>query len=343
MNPGVADGLRLRVLAVFAILAVVITLTLQSWVGPASIYAPEREAKRAQLHEAILTNTPPAAGWAAIGAAALNIRVTAVYAAEAVHRSTGLSVGRAYWVLDSVFLFLLLAALPLYLRYWLPDTWCLIGVLYLAAVLPLTYFLHAYQPWDRMSLAAWLVLLVLVRDQRPWLTALVLAISITIKFDTILIPILYALVHLERKSWVRTALACTGIALAGYAALTLLKTAFPAPAEPARFSWAVATSQLHLNVHDMATHHLRHPVLLAVGPLVLLALIGIRHRPRFMVAGVTFGAVLSGVWGIFTVYAEVRAQLALLLLLLPPALMTLQSWLEPSTSPARRPSSSREP
>ena len=177
----------------------------------------------------------------------------------------------------------------------------------------------------------------------PGSAALVLAFSITIKFDTILIAILYALVHLERKNWARISLACMGLALTGYAAMTLLKTAFPTHAEPARFSWDVATTQLRLNVLDMTTHHVRHPVLLAMGPLILLALIGIRHRPRFMVAGVTFGAVLSSVWGIFTVYAEVRAQLPLLLLLMPPALMTLRAWLEPSSNPAHRPSGPRSP
>jgi hypothetical protein len=333
-SPEVPSPARWQALLVFAVLAAVVTLALQAWVGTATIYAPGLEDKRSQFHQAILTNTPPDKGWAAVGAASLNIRVAVVYAAEAVHQAAGLSVARAYWLIDTVFLFLILASLPLYLRRWLPDTWCLVGLLYLAAVLPLTYFLHAYQPWDRMSVFAWLVLLALVRDQRVAWAAVVLALSITIKFDTILIAALYALAFLQRRDWARQVLACLLLAVVGYATLALLKHLLPAPAEPARFSWAVATFQLRLNVQDLLQHHLRHPVLLALGPLAALALVGLRRRERFLVAGVAFGGLLFAVWFVFTVYAEVRAQLPLLLLLLPPALMTLRDWFEPARPPA---------
>lgn len=44
-----------------------------------------------------------------------------------------------------------------------------------------------------MQLAVWFLLLVLVRDERPWLTAAVLALSIAVKFDTVLIALLYGL------------------------------------------------------------------------------------------------------------------------------------------------------
>lgn len=53
-------------------------------------------------------------------------------------------MSRAYWLLDTEFLFAVLCGLPLYLRRWLPATWCLLGMLYTAAMLPLTYFLHVF-------------------------------------------------------------------------------------------------------------------------------------------------------------------------------------------------------
>ena len=325
-----SSAFAVRAVLLLAAFAAVATLSLQAWLGPATIYSLELEPKRMALHQAILTNTPPPSGWAAVGAASLNIRVTAVYAAEVVHNLSGLSVNRAYWLLDTVFLFAVIFSLPIYLRRWLEPTWCLVGVLYFTAVLPLTYFMHAFQPWDRMQLAAWLLLLALIRDQRPVLAAAVLALSMTIKFDTVLIAMLYGLAHLRRDTWARTLAVCGLLAMVGYASLTLLKVVYPATAEPARFSLAVATTQLRLNVHDLASLHVRHPVLLAFGLPAVLALMRITRRPRYLVAGVIFGTVLTAVWAVFTVYAAVRTQVPLLLLLLPPALLTLRELLQPA-------------
>lgn len=328
----------MQMLALLGALAAVLTMALQGWVGLETIYAPEFEAKRQMFHEAILTNTPPEKGWAAVGAAALNIRVTAVYMAEGLHQLVGVSVSRAYWLLDTVFLFAVLFGLPLYLRRWLPATWCLLGMLYMAAMLPLTYLLHVYQPWDRMQLAAWLLLLALVRDDRPWLIAAVLALSITVKFDTVLIALLYGLTHLRPNDWRKKVAACGMLAVVGYATLAALTLCYPAPTEPARFGLEVAATQLRQNVQDLGALNVRHPTVLVMVLPAILALIGISRRPRFLVAGVIFGCVLTAVWAAFTVYVEVRAQMSLLLMLLPPALLTLREWLEPASSTTGRPS-----
>jgi hypothetical protein len=328
-GPDAAPGRwPLPALAVLLVLAAAFTLLLQGWIGPSTIYAPELAERRASLHEAILTNTPPERGWAAVGAASLNIRVGVVYLAEALHRWGGLELARSYWAIDSICLLVLLAALPLYLRRWLAPAWCLVGMLYLAAVLPLTYYLHAFQPWDRIQAVIWLLLLALVRDQRLLAAVLVLALSMLVKYDAILIAALYLMAHCRRGAWKPALLGACVLAVVAYLSLQALKWAFPAPAEPARFSLDVAFSLAQTNLRALIDLHLRHPVLLALALPVGLALVGLRQRPRFLQAAVLFGLLLTTIWATFTVYAEVRAQVPLLLLVLPAALLTLQAWFD---------------
>ena len=322
--------LRAHVLFLFLALAIVITLALQVWLGQITIYGPELAAKRLMLHHAIVANVPPEGGWAAVGAAALNIRVTAVFAAQFLHEWSGLGVLRSYLLMDTVFLFVLLLVFPLYLRRWLPPTWCLVGMLYFAALLPLSYFQHAFQPWDRMQLTVWLLLLALIRDDKFWPVLAVLALAMTIKFDTALVALLYGMAQLRRGPLTHTLLRCAALVVTAWAVLFWLKWAFPAPAEPARFSMAVATQQLAMNWRDGIELKLWHPALLAWGLPAVLALWGLHRRPQFLAAGVMFAAVLTLVWATFTVYAEIRGQFALAWLLLPPALLTLREWLEPS-------------
>ena len=87
---------------------------------------------------------------------------------------------------------------------------------------------------------------------------------------------------------------------------------------------------MRLNVHELARLSVWLPMLLAFGLPAVPALIRITRRPRYLVAGVIFGKVLTAVWAVFTVYAEVRTQVPLLLLLLPPALLTLRELLQPA-------------
>jgi len=332
-----AAAWRPRALAALALLAAAITLALQAWLGPVTIYAPGLEAKRLMLHQAIVANAPPPGGWAAVGAASQNIRVTAVYAAQMLHKASGIDILRAYMVLDTVFLFTALMGFALYLKRWMEPVWCLVGMLYFAAILPLSYFQHAFQPWDRMLLLTWLLLLAAIRGAHFWAALFGLGVAMTIKFDTALIALLYGMTYLSRNRFVRTLAECAGLVFVAWAVLALLKWALPAPAEPARFSLSLASAQIAMNLQDFVVLNLRHPVLLAWAPLAFLALWGLQRRSRFLIAGVAFASVLSVVWASFTVYAEMRAQMPLLFLLLPPALLTLREWLAPPNSAHRLP------
>ncbi len=104
-----------------------LTVVLQAYVGHSTLYSKELQDRREELHYAILLNKAPRAGnWDDVGASSLNIRVGAVYLAEAIHTVTRLDINTVYVLIDTVFLFAAVLALFFYLRIWLTDTYCVI-------------------------------------------------------------------------------------------------------------------------------------------------------------------------------------------------------------------------
>jgi len=113
-----------------------ITVALQAYVGHSTLYSKELQDTREELHHAILSNKAPGGGkWDDVGALSSNMRIGAVYLAEAIHRVTRLDLSTVYLLIDTVFLYAAVLALFFYLRKWLPDTYCVIGVMYFCSVL----------------------------------------------------------------------------------------------------------------------------------------------------------------------------------------------------------------
>lgn len=322
----------LRLFLLFSLLGA-ITIALQAYVGDATIYAASLDARRLELHEAILHNVAPGGGsWGDVGAASLNLRVGIVYLAEAGARLGHLPVLDVYRLLDTLWLFVGLVGVYAYLRKWLPDTYCLIGTLYLAALLPLTYFLHAFQPWDRIQLCFWLLMLHLLHTRRTVWLGLCLAASIVVKFDAILLPALYFLVHADRQSWLRTGIATALLFTVGAAVYLGLQGLYPAPLDGSRFTLEVIAARLDLNIAHFRAMHIKYPPLLMHSLPLLLALAGIWRRERMLWASVLFALGMGLVWLLTTRYAEVRAQLPFVVLVLPAALLTLRELLEPGAA-----------
>ena len=63
--------------------------------------------------------------------------------------------------------------------------------LYFAPILPLTFALHFYHPYDRASLVAWLLAIWCARARRFWEFSAVAIVAVLIKFDAIVLPGLY--------------------------------------------------------------------------------------------------------------------------------------------------------
>lgn len=316
-------------LAALLWLLLTITVGLQSWVGDRTIYASELESRRETLHHAILANqAPDGRSWAAAGALSVQKRIGVVYVAETIRKLSGLSIGATYKLLDSAFLFLALVAFFFFLRKWLPDQYCLVGVLYFCAFLPLTYFFQLFHPWDRPQLLIWILLLHFIAERRLILLSIVLVLSVVIKFDTILVPALYFVVHVKRGTWRRTSWETVILFLLAFGTNAVLSYLFQDPNEISRYSWRAMDEMITSNAQKALQMHVRYPPLLVHALPACLALVGLRDKPRFIAASALFGLALSGVFLLLTNYEEVRAHIVVFVLFAPSALLTVRNVLE---------------
>jgi hypothetical protein len=174
-----------------AVLAGIVAVTNQYWVGGATVYAEQNRERQAEAHEAILANELPAGveSWSSIGANGTAVRVLAVWSASALQGLTGWNLRRVYFVQDSVMLFLALVLIFLFFQGVAATNLAFVGMLYVAAVLPLTYFLHWFHPWDRPSLVLWALALLLLQRQRWVLLGVTLVVGVLVKYDIMIFPL----------------------------------------------------------------------------------------------------------------------------------------------------------
>lgn len=317
--------------ALLVILAGMLTLTLQRWVGNATIYAEKFEEKRLRMHNAILHNESPPEGWHVSGADRTNVRIFTVYLAEGLHRATGVSVLRAYLILDTVALLCVFLALFAYVRVWIPPSLALVGLLYFAVVVPLTYQFHFFHPWDRLSWLCWILGAMFIRDNRFVPLLLLLPIAVTVKWDIIVLPALYWLAYCSRDSLKAVTLRTLALAAVSLATLFALAKAFPGGADKLETGslWDIMREQLSLNWGDFRALHVGYPPLLAFGVPLVLASYGLRFAGRFLRVSCLFGVALFIPLILDSYFVEVRAHMMILALLLPTALIGLSKLLNP--------------
>lgn len=307
--------------ALAAALAGAITLTNQAWVGSRTIYAPEKEDARARLHTAILDNRLPdgVATWGQMGAESTNIRVLTIWAAEGVRRVTGASLHQAYLIVETAAVFVCAMLLFSLMKSCVGPAFGLIAILYLGVVLPLTYFLHYFHPWDKASLCMWIAAMICVHSKRWLLLIPVLMVGVLIKFDIVVFPVFVFLTEVRESTWRRAALLSAlfaAVTFGTYAALLFMR-----PGEPG--SWSTMRLVTH-NISEVVRYGWRYPPLLALGMLAPLALTGYRVANGFARAGVEFAALLTLVLFLQTFLEEVRALLPLLPMLMPAAALGAQ-------------------
>lgn len=316
------NAVRAFASALLLCLMAAITLAMQSWVGDQTIYAKALDDKREAFHFAILKNEAPGGGsWSSVGAQSIQKRVGVVYLAEYIRAHSSLTVKQIYKLLDSVFLFLALIGLYFFLRNWLPDLYCLVGVLYFSSFLPLTYHFQLFHPWDRIQLAGWILLLWLIYTRSFFALAVVLILSILIKFDTVLLPFLYGLVHFRRTDKLRVAVEVGLLLTVGFGTYVALGVMFPAPLDQSHFTIHGVLSMFEANTRAIGELRLRYPPLLVYMVPLALVFFGLRSRPRFVWASVVFGLMLTLIYATFIHYEEVRTHIVVLVLLLPAALL----------------------
>lgn len=323
---------QLRLMALLVFVSACATVAAQWWIGDATIYSDDLADKRAHLHASILHNQAPGPSWDAVGAMGTNIRVLAVFVAEAVMRVSGLDLGRTYKLLDSLYLFASSIALVFYLRRWLPPVYCAIGMLYFWVLVTITYQNYLFHPWDRPSVLTWLLLLHFVRADRLGWLLLVLPVAIALKNDAIFLPALYFLTHIARHSVVRVTLVSGTLTAVAFGTWFALLAVFPG--DGAAAGALERTPLVVRNLEALAWMGPAWPPLLFHGAITVLALSGIARRERFHQVSVLYGAVfLMAPWFLMSLFHEVRAHWPFFLLLLPPALMTLREWLDAESGP----------
>lgn len=307
----------------------VATVLLQRWVGALTVYGQDVEAKRLELHSAILANRPPAGRtWESLGARNTNTRVATVWLAEQMHRVVGIPVLKAYVVIDTAALWVSLLLLFCLLRQWFDAIYSLVGLLYFISVLPLTYLFYFFHPWDRLSQCLWILIFLCIK--REWFTglAVTLAASMVVKYDTVPVPAIYWLANVTRATLVPVTLRALGLSLMAVAILIGLVALFPAGAAAAP-TVTDALAMMGSNARSLERMNLAYPPLLMHGFPTLLALVGWSRADRAARAGVAVGlGCLIPLWFAGSNFHEVRAQVPLTVLLLPAALVGVQTMLE---------------
>lgn len=326
-----AKGRPLRRLLVVSLCGVIVLIN-QRYVGSSTIYSPEFAARRDSAHERILNNRlPPGKTWSDYGGKGTQARALTVWVAEGIHRQFGIGLLRVYFWMDTVALFAALVALFSLLRWWVAPPLALVGLLYVGVILPLTYALHYFHPWDRVSFLLWIGLIELLRRERLALFAALLVLAMFVKYDVILLPGLYFLVHFRTKP--RAAFVVT----AALFALTmgtyfLLLQMFGSGLGERSIGTQIAT-----NLNDVRDLRIWYPPLLGFALPLVLAIVGFRHADQFARASAVFAVLFCIPLFLFSNFVEIRAEMPVLLLLLPAALQGLQRVLNSPSGSDYRP------
>ena len=245
----------------------------------------------------------------------------------------GISVIHSYWFIDTVSLFLALFLFYFFLSNWLPRHYAVLGVIYVGSVLPLTYLFVLFHPWDRLSLLSWVVLFMLVRSRRTLMLGVALALSVTIKYDVVLLPGLYWMVHVSRERFTRTSLETAALFAVSFGVYFGLRALLPGGFGGGPSMSALVVENLQRLV-QLAAHFppIAYPPFLVFLLPVLLIIFRFPKDDQFLRAAIVFAGALICYFFIASHFEEVRAHLPLLLLILPAALLSLQSLLEPGRS-----------
>jgi hypothetical protein len=319
-------------LCVFTLLA---TIVLQRWIGAMTVYAPELEKSRLELHAAILANRPPdGKTWESLGARNTNTRAATVWLVEGMHRVARMPVLKAYFIIDTAGVWISLLLLFVLLRQWFEPIYCVLGVLYFVSVLPLTYLFYFFHPWDRLSQCLWILLFLCIK--RGWFAglALTLVVSMVVKYDTVPVPAIYWLANVTRSAFWPVTLRALFLLAIALSALVGLAIEFPGGTSgPVTADDALA--RIAANAEALGRMNLIYPPLLMHLLPAALALVGWSRTDRVARAAVVVGlACLVPLWFIASNFHEMRAQVPLTILLLPAALCGVQRILHTAPSTA---------
>jgi hypothetical protein len=304
------------------ILSAVMALISIYWIGDVTIYSEDVADARVAAHVAVLENELPkgANDWNSIGANGLNARIATVWCAEIIHRTLALSHSKAYRIIDLASVFFSAMLLFAMLRRWFDFANAFLGVLLLALVLPLTMFLHAFQPWDKPSLVLWLGMTMAVLSRRTWLFGALYVLAIVNKSDSVLAVGLWPFLHLDSRPTRTVTIQTIAFAALGAITLATLIMMLPNGQEPRDL-----LEQLHKNISDLISWNIAYPPLLVYGSFSAFGMLAWKSGDNPQRRLWLFALALLIPHAVFTNFQEVRAQMGAVVSMIPFAVLGLSS------------------
>ncbi len=331
------QGRMLRTAALL-ILTLCVTLILQQYVGLASVYRSDLEARQTEVLERLINNDPPASGkWGDLGLSSANIRIASLWIIVAIKKLTGVGTQAAMRLLDTVCLWIFLSVLVPYLRFWFRRSTALLGLAYVVAVAPLSYFLFYFHPWDRLAALCWILSYWLVRRGDWRVLGVILPFLVMVKYDIALVAGLYWLVWIGRTSPVSVTVRSAVLALSGFGTYILLLSMYPSSD-----TFASRSAMFLVNIRAPFEDPMSYQPALAYLPLVVPIWLGLGRADQFVRASAAFAACFMLLALVTVNFIEMRAQMPILLALLPCALLGVERILNNDATPTRTVSNAQQ-
>jgi hypothetical protein len=310
--------LELLIGVLIALVAAIITVVR---VSDLSVYSADNTHKRAELHRAIMHNDPPGDGtWGDSGANNINVRVAVVWVAEHLSRMTGKSTDFIYRAIDLAALFAALLGIQALLKRWFSPVEAILGLLLFCMLLPLTALDHYFHPWDRPMLFLWAAMILTLVNRRVALFAILLTVSVIVKFDSIFAVGMILFLYARTDKWRYATGTTLLVAAVGAMPLAALLILYPGGQEPID-----VFQQVSRNISVAAELGIAYPPLLTHGLLSALGIAGWKRGTIPMRRLWVFGLILLIPHILVTNFLEVRAQIGTMLCMLPLALQGVLS------------------
>jgi hypothetical protein len=260
------------------------------------------------IHQKVINQTAPKP---------IQYRILTYYLVEGLHRITHVSLWRMDLIVRFIFTTLSMIYLFKYLRRWFDLSASSIGVLIIAAILPVTYMDYIHQPHDIPNLLFTILALMYIRDKKEAWLILLIPIAMLNRESFVMVLWVWFFYNFNRLPF-KTLIpefilfSCIGIAI--YLALPY----YFGPRES-----YVEIFQLKTNLSaEMIPKWLLRLIAFA-GPLTLAGFIRFKSKPLFLRRSLPFVAIYMITNFLFGMYNETRLFLPILPVIIPLGLATI--------------------
>lgn len=319
-------------LLVVLLSAIVITTTLQTYIGKPFLYSVRQgywKESTLNLHKAILSNHPPAGTtWVSLGANGTNTRFAVVFLAECLHRLTHKSLFSIYYWFDNAALTLNFVLLFLFLSLFVTADWALSGTIFFYFLQITTYLNHYFHPWDRISLSFWLIMLAFIYKNKPRTFGLTFLatffLGLCVKYDLIIVSVVTSVFYYFRKNNPRQLVAGPLLFCLGFGFLSFLGHWRSGGVPLSPFDLSLYSTLLKGNFDYIKNFGLAYPPFLVFFLPMVCAVLGWKAADLFPRVCFCIGAI--GLFGYFFTswFHETRAEMPFLLLIFPASLQGMK-------------------